>query len=178
TQENKPEDGQWETDCRAFRLKKQPRLRLPAFFMDRFLRKEGRAFHKYLRKSVSKIAGREIDLDVELDLVRYIKVYLPYAESNEAYIDQLYRGWRFEQWRAIAVIVGVCFFAVMTGISFTQSGKEAEVQKDYLLELYDLEAEDISEKELEDLRRDYNTFWNYGEDDIDDVLERYERWER
>ena len=178
TQENKPEDGQWETDGRAFRLKKQPRLRLPAFLMDRFSGKEGRAFHKYLRKSVSKMAGREIDLDVELDLVRYIKVYLPYAESNEAYIDQLYRGWRFEQWRAIAVIVGICFFVVMTKISIVRSGQEAQAQRDYLLELYDLEAEDIPEKELEDLRRDYNTFWKYGEGGIDDVLERYERWER
>ena len=76
------------------------------------------------------------------------------------------------------MIVGICFFAVMTKISIVRSGQEAQAQRDYLLELYDLEAEDISEKELEDLRRDYNTFWKYGEGGIDDVLERYERWER
>lgn len=177
TQENRPEGGQWETDCRAFRLKKLPKLRLPSFCTDRFIRKEGRNFHRSLRRKVCQMAGREIDLDVQLDLVRYIKLYLPYAEANEAYIDQLYRGWRFEQGMIFAVTAFVCFMAVVTEISFWQSGKQAEVQTDYLMRLYGPEAESLSEEEKKSLRRDYNGYWRYAEEAIDDVLERYENWE-
>ena len=178
TQENKLEDGQWETGCRAFRLKKIPRLRLPAFCTDRFFRKEGRSFQKQLHKRVSKMAGREIDLDVQLDLVRYIKLYLSYAEANEAYVDHLYRGWRFEQRMVFAVTVGVCFFAVMTGISFGQWKRETRQQMEYLTELYHLEAGTVSGEEKKELLKDYNAYWKYGEDAIDDVLERYEYWEK
>lgn len=177
TQENRPEGAQWETDCRAFRLKKLPKLRLPSFCTDRFIRKEGRNFHRSLRRKVCQMAGREIDLDVQLDLVRYIKLYLPYAEANEAYIDQLYRGWRFEQGMIFAVTAFVCFMAVVTEISFWQSGKQAEVQTDYLMRLYGPEAESLSEEEKKSLRRDYNGYWRYAEEAIDDVLERYENWE-
>ncbi|MDE7199196.1 MAG: DnaJ domain-containing protein [Lachnospiraceae bacterium] len=177
TQENRPKDGQWETDCRAFRLKKLPKLWLPAFCTDRFIRKDGRNFHRHLRRRVCQMAGREIDLDVQLDLVRYIKLYLPYAEANEAYIDQLYRGWRSEQSMVFAAIVAVCFFAVVAEISFLQSGREAEVQMDYLMQLYGPEAESLSGEEKKTLRRDYNDYWRYAEEAIDDVLERYENWE-
>lgn len=177
TQENRPEGVQWETDCRAFRLKRMPKLRLPAFCTDRFIRKEGRNFHRSLRRKVCQMAGREIDLDVQLDLVRYIKLYLPYAEANEAYIDQLYRDWRFEQGMVFAVTAFVCFLTVVTEISFWQSGKQAEVQTDYLMRLYGPEAESLSEEEKKGLRRDYNSYWRYAEEAIDDALERYESWE-
>lgn len=177
TQENRPEGGQWETDCRAFRLKKLPKPWLPAFCTDRFIRKEGRNFHKHLRRRVCQMAGREIDLDVQLDLVRYIKLYLPYAEADEAYIDQLYRGWRFEQHMVFAVIVSVCFFMAVMEISIVQSGREAKAQTDYLMQLYGAEAETFSEEEKKALRRDYNSYWRYAEEAIDDVLERYEDWE-
>lgn len=172
------EDGQWETGCRAFRLKKIPRLRLPAFCTDRFFRKEGRSFQKQLHKRVSKMAGREIDLDVQLDLVRYIKLYLSYAEANEAYVDHLYRGWRFEQRMVFAVTVGVCFFAVMTGISFGQWKRETRQQMEYLTELYHLESGTVSGEVKKELQKEYNAYWKYGEDAIDDVLERYEYWEK
>ena len=178
TQENKLEDGQWETGCRAFRLKKIPRLRLPAFCTDRFFRKEGRSFQKQLHKRVSKMAGREIDLDVQLDLVRYIKLYLSYAEANEAYVDHLYRGWRFEQRMVFTVTVGVCFFAVMTGISFGQWKRETRQQMEYLTELYHLESGTVSGEEKKELQKEYHAYWKYGEDAIDDVLERYEYWEK
>lgn len=178
TKENQPEDGQWETDCRAFRLKKIPRFRLPAFCIDRFFTKEGRTFQKQLHKKVSKLAGREIDLDVQLDLVRYIKFYLFYAQPYEAYIDLLYNKWKREQVKVFALAAGICFFAVMTGMTAMQIEREAEAQKEYLMELYDLEAETVTEEEQETLRRDYNTYWRYAEQGIDDILERYEDWER
>lgn len=177
TQEGKPEDGGWETDCRAFRLKKLPRLRLPAFCMDRCFLKEGRSFYRQLRKKVSKLAGREIDLDVRLDLVRYIKFYLFYAKPYEAYIDQLYKKWKFEQIMVFMLAAGVCFFSVMTGTSVTRAEREAEAQKAYLIELYNLESETVTEEEQKTLRRDYNTYWRYAEEGIDDILERYEDWE-
>lgn len=177
TQGSEPEDGGWETDCRAFRLKKLPRFRLPAFCMDRFFTKEGRAFQKQLHRKVSKLAGREIDLDVQLDLVRYIKFYLFYAPPYEAYIDRLYKKWRYGQIKIFALAAGVCFFAVMTGTSVTQAEREAEVQKAYLMELYDLEAETVTEEEQKTLRRNYNMYWRYAEEGIDDILERYEDWE-
>lgn len=178
TKENQPEDGQWETDSRAFRLKKIPRLRLPAFCTDRFFTKEGRAFQKRLHKKVSKLAGREIDLDVQLDLVRYIKFYLFYARPYEAYIDQLYKKWKREQVKVFALAAGLCFFAVMIGTSAMQIKQEAEDQKEYLMELYDSEAETMTEEEQETLRRDYNTYWRYAEEGIDDALGRFEDWER
>lgn len=176
-QENRPEDGRWETDSPAFRLKKLPRLRLPAFCMDRFFRKEGKTFYKQIYRRVCKMACREIDLDVQIDLVRYSKLYLSYAESNEAYIDRLYRGWRFEQYVVLAAALGLCFFVVMTEISFSQARQESERQMKYLEELYDLDSETVSEEERKELQDDYNTYWKYGEDAIDDVLKRYEEWE-
>lgn len=177
TKENQPEDGRWETDCRAFRLKKIPRFRLPAFCKDRFFTKEGRTFQKQLHKKVSKLAGREIDLDVQLDLVRYIKFYLFYAQPYEAYIDLLYKKWKREQVKVFALAAGICFFAVMTGMTAMQIERETEARKEYLMELYDLEAETVTEEERETLRRDYNTYWRYAEQGIDDILERYEDWE-
>ena len=76
-----------------------------------------------------------------------------------------------------AGIVAVCFFAVVAEISFLQSGREAEVQMDYLMRLYGPEAESLSGEEKKTLRRDYNDYWRYAEEAIDDVLERYENWE-
>lgn len=176
-QENQPQDGQWETDCRAFRLKKLPKFRLPSFCMDRFFLKEGRNFHRHLKKRVSKMVGREIDLDVQLDLVRYIKFYLVYAEPYESYLDQLHKRWRYEQGMVFALCAGVCFFVVATGASFAQADREAKLQKEYLMQLYGTEAENATEEERKALRRDYNGYWRYAEEAIDDVLERYEDWE-
>ena len=45
------------------------------------------------------------------------------------------------------------------------------------MELYDLEAETVTEEEQKTLRRDYNMYWRYAEEGIDDILERYEDWE-
>ena len=74
--------------------------------------------------------------------------------------------------------VGVCFFAVMTGISFGQWKRETRQQMEYLTELYHLEAGTVSGEEKKELLKDYNAYWKYGEDAIDDVLERYEYWEK
>lgn len=176
-QENRPEDGQWETECRAFCLKKRWRPRLPAFCTDRFFLKEGRTFHKWLKRSVSKMAGREIDLDVQLDLVRYIRFYLSYGEAEEAYIDRLYRLWKRERASCSAMILAVCFFVTAAGIGFVQSEQDARVQEEYLMELYGPGAGALPEKEQKALRRDYNSYWKRGEKAIDDMLRRYENWE-
>ena len=55
--------------------------------MDRFWLKEGRSFYGQLRKKVCQEAGREIDLDVKLDLIRYMEFYLAYGKEMAAYID-------------------------------------------------------------------------------------------
>ncbi len=178
TEENRPEDGQWETQLRAFRIKKLPRLRLPAFCMDRFLLKEGRNFHRQLRTRVSRSVGREIDLDVKSDLIKYMKLYLSFGETCVAYIDRLHRGWRLEQAMAFALAVAMCFFVIAAGAGSIEQRRKAEAQMSYLQELYGQDFNTGSEEEQKARRREYNTYWKYADDAIDEMLERYEEWGR
>jgi len=176
TEENRPGDGRWETQLRAFCRKKLPRPRLPAFCMDRFLRKEGRSFHRQLRTRISRSVGREIDLDVKSDLIKYMKLYLSFGETCEAYIDRLHRGWRLEQAMVFVVTAAVCFFLIAAEVGGIGQKREAEAQMSYLMELYEQDFDTGSEEEQRALRREYNTYWKYANDAIDEALERYEKW--
>ena len=93
-----------------FSSEKDPPASASGFLHGPFFRKRGEAFKNSFTSGSAKWPAGKIDLDVQLDLVRYIKLYLSYAEANEAYVDHLYRGWRFEQRMVFAVTVGVCFF--------------------------------------------------------------------
>lgn len=177
--ENVPVDGKWETDVWRFRLKKLPHLRLPAFFMDRFWGKEGRTFYKQLHAKISREMGRELDLSMKPDLIRYLKLYLFYAESNEDYVEHLHKGWKVQQalWAAAGVLVClVLALAYSISVERERQAKEDTIRIDYLMELYDLEAGSCSKEELQELLRDYETYWGYAEEAIDDVLGRYENW--
>lgn len=177
TEDNKPSDGEWETELRVFCRKKRFRFRLPSFFMDRFWLKEGRTFQRQFRKKVCQLAGREIDLDVRLDLIRYMELYLTYGKEMEKYIDRLYGGWKFEQTLIACSAAVCCLLIVVLGAFSLRHGQERESRMSYLMELYGLDPETCSEEEQRDMYREYNAFWEYSEDAIDDVLERVEEWE-
>lgn len=177
TEEDLPGDGRWETQVRAFQMKKLPRPRLPAFCMDRFWMKEGRGFHRQLRAKISKAVGREIDLDVRADLVRYMKLYLSFGETEEAYIDRLHRGWRFEQALIFGAAVAVFFFVVMVEASSIELRREKVSLESYLSELYGPDLVPQTEEEQGVLQREYKAYWRYADDAMDEVLERYEGWE-
>lgn len=177
TGENKPSDGEWETDLRVFRKNKRIRFRLPFFCMDRFWLKEGRSFYGQLRKKVCQEAGREIDLDVKLDLIRYMEFYLAYGKEMAAYIDRLYVGWRFEQILISCFAAAACLVILLSGVSIVRKGQNKEAGMSYLMELYELDPENCPEEEQKRVYQEYHDYWKYAEDAIDDVLERYAEWE-
>ena len=44
------------------------------------------------------------------------------------------------------------------------------------MELYDLESDNYSDEEKEKMAKQYDEYWRYAEEAIDDVLNRYEDW--
>lgn len=175
-----PEDGKWETGFLRFRLKRLPRLRLPAFFMDRFWGKEGRSFHKQIHRQISSQMGRELNYDMKSDVVQYIKRYLPLAQTQEAYVDHLHKDWIVWQviWAAAGILV--CIGLLLSEKHANEKRQEAEadlIRAEYLMELYDLEPGTRSEEERLEMVGEYDSNWERAEKAIDEVLRRYEDWE-
>ena len=80
-------------------------------------------------------------------------------------------------WAAAGVLVClVLALAYSISVERERQAKEDTIRIDYLMELYDLEAGSCSKEELQELLRDYETYWGYAEEAIDDVLGRYENW--
>ena len=140
--------------------------------------KEGRNFHKQLRSRISKAVGREIDLDVRADLIRYMKLYLSFGEADEAYINRLHRGWCFEQARVLGMAVFVCLFVIAAVAGSIQQRRKNASQMSYLLELYSPDFVPETEEEQRVLQSEYRTYWRYADEAIDEALERYEDWEK
>lgn len=175
-EENKPADGKWETELTCFRIRQIPVLRWPAIIADRYMGKEGRAFHKRLCSTISSSMGREIDLDMRGDLINYLKLYLSYGESREVYIGRLKREWG--EWKAVLAAVSLVagVYVILMGAHSLQPETVSNQDQSYVLELYDLDADSCTEKEQEDLYSEYKLHWGYAEEAIDDVLRRYEYW--
>lgn len=179
TDQNKLADGKWETKLTCFRIKKFPRLRLPAFCMDRYWGKEGRTFHKKIWAKLSSSLGRELNFDMKADVVRYMKLYLFFGESNQAtgdFIDRLHRSWVAQQVILAGGILMVCLLTAFVEINSIQQRKENENQLEYIRELYGEDAEGYSERKLMEELSNYNYGWKRAEEGLDDVLGRYESW--
>lgn len=175
-----PSNGKWETGLLGFRLKKLPRLRLPAFLMDQFWGKEGRSFHKQIHRQISSQMGRELNYDMKSDVIQYIKRYLPLAQAQTAYVDHLHKNWIVWQviWAAAGILV--CLGLVLSEKHAIEKRQEAEadlIRAEYLMELYDLESGTRSEEERLEMLRKYDSNWERAEKAIDEVLRRYENWE-
>lgn len=177
TEENKPDNGKWETEITCFRIRKLPWPRLPAFCTDKYFGKEGAAFHKSLKKQISHAQGRELSFDVKSDVIKYMRLYLFYGESKEEFIENLYH----EDWLAGKsgrnfVAVFVCVFAALLLFAFLRGENEDDNRISYIMELYELDADSYSDKEKEKLLETYESNWEEAEEALDDVLSRYERW--
>lgn len=179
TEQNLPTDGKQETDLMCFRLRKLPHFRLPAFFMDRFWGKEGRDFHKQIHSKISREMGRELDLEMQSDVIRYMKQYFISAESKEDFVEHLHKGWNAQQikWAAAGIVIWLALL-LSHRYSVEKEYREAEdlIRADYLMRLYGLESGSCSREEQMKMLRDYDWDWENAEDAIDDVLERYENW--
>ncbi len=179
TAQNALADGRRETELWKFRLKKLPHLRLPAFFMDRFWEKEGRDFHRQIHAKLSREMGRELDLEMKSDVIRYIKQYLIDAESKEDFVEHLHRRWNVQQikWAAAGFMIFLAL-VLLNRYSAQKRYQEAEdlMRADYLMRLYGLEAETYTEEEQLMLLKEYDWDWENAERAIDDMLERYENW--
>ncbi|MBD5545923.1 MAG: J domain-containing protein [Lachnospiraceae bacterium] len=176
TDENRPDNGKWETSLPCFFIRKLPRLRLPIFCRDHFLTKDGAAFQKKLHSQISRSLGRELNYEVRADLIKYMKLYLPYAESKEAYIERLHSGWMSQQvmLNVLAVLIGLIM--VVSVVRFVDQKIETENGLVYLRELYGSEFDACSKDKQEIILRNYNRYWGYAEEAIDDVMSRYEGW--
>ena len=178
TEENKPDNGKWETELSCFRIRKLPWPRLPAFCTDRYFGKEGTAFHKNLCRQISRAQGRELSFDVKSDVIKYMRLYLFYGESKEEVIEHLYhRDWVEGKTRRNVVAGAVCVFAVLLLFSLVKERNEDDSRISYLMELYELDAESYSDTEKEELLELYESNWEDAEEALDDVLNRYERWQ-
>ena len=176
-EENKPDDGKWETEIAGFRIRKFPWPGLPAFCTDRYFGKEGIAFHKSLHKKISSAQGRELSFDVKSDVIKYMRLYLFYGESNEEFIERLYhRDWLEGKTGRNIVAVAVFVFAVLLSFSLVKERNESDSRINYLMELYELDADSYSDEEKEKLLEIYESNWENAEEALDDVLNRYERW--
>ena len=176
TKENDSSGEKWETQLLCFRRKKLPRLRLPSFCRDRFLTRNGAAFHKQLRAKISSSLGREMDFEIRADLIKYMNLYLWYGELQEDYIEHLYRGWKLQQALLGALVVFICFFVTVSEINSIERKKARENQLSYLREFYGSEFDTRSEEEQDRIRREYNRDWRYAGEAIDDVMDRYKDW--
>ncbi len=179
TERNKPANGKWETKLPCFRIRKLPRLRLPAFCTDRFWGKEGVTFHKKLWSKLSSSLGRELNFDIKADVVRYMKLYLFYGESGkeaENFIEHLHRGWVAQQTALAGIALVICFWAVCGQIHLAEQRKEDESRLRYIRELYGPDSDGYSVEEQKEKLREYNYYWEHAEEGIDDVLERYVNW--
>ena len=177
TEENKPDNGKWETEAACFRIRKLPWPRLPAFCTDRYSGKEGAAFHKSLHKKISHAQGRELSFDVKSDVIKYMRLYLFYGESNEEFIERLYhKDWLEGKTRRSIVTIAAFVFAVLLMVSLVKERNEDGSRISYLMELYELDAESYSDEEKEEILEIYESNWEDAEEALDDVLSRYEGW--
>ena len=177
TEENKPDDGKWETELTCWRIRKLPWPRLPVFCTDRYFGKEGAAFHKNLHKQISRAQGRELSFDVKSDVIKYTRLYLLYGESKEEFVERLYhRDWLEGKTRMNIVTVAICVFTVLLMVSLVKERNEDDSRISYLMELYELDADSYSDEEKEKLLENYERNWKDAEEALDDVLNRYERW--
>ena len=178
TEENKPDDGKWETELTCFRIRKFPLPGLPAFLTDRYFGKEGSTFHKSLKNQISHEQGRELSFDVKSDVIKYMKLYLFYGESQEEFIERLY----IEDWRAgkaggnmVAALAGIYVAIIL--FAFLGGGNKDDDRISYVMELYGFDEDSYSDEEKERLLEIYDGNWKYAEEAIDDVLSRYEGWQ-
>lgn len=176
TDENMPDNGKWETRLPCFWVRKLPRLRLPAFGMDQFVNKDGEAFQKKLHSQISRSLGRELNYEMRADLIKYMKLYLSYAESKEAYIERLYSGWKSRQVLMNVLAFLVCLIMTASAVRFVEEKIETENGLIYLRELYGSEFAAYSKEKQKIILKDYNSYWQYAEEAIDDVMSRYESW--
>lgn len=177
TEENKPDNGIWETELHCFRIKKLPWPRLPAFCTDRYFGKEGAAFHKSLRRKISHAQGRELSFDVKSDVIKYMSLYVFHGESREEFVEHLYhRDWLEGKNGMNFITVFVCVFTALILFSSVKGRNEDDNRISYLMELYELDADSYSDEEKEELLEIYESNWENAEEAIDDVLNRYGRW--
>lgn len=174
--ENRPDDGKWETGLRCFFIRKLPYPRLPAFCVDRFLTKEGMAFQKKLHSQISRSLGRELDYEMKSDLLKYMKLYLSYAEPKEAYIERLHSGWKSQQIALNVLVLLICLVMAASAVRLTEQKRETARGMAYLRELYGAEWDTHTRDQQEALWAKYNRDWRYAEKEIDDVMQRYEAW--
>ncbi len=178
TEENKLDDGKWETELACFRIRKLPWPGLPAFCTDRYFGKEGAAFHKSLRKKISHAQGRELSFDVKSDVIKYMRLYVFHGESREEFVEHLYyKDWLQGKTGRNIVAAAVCIFAVLLSFSLVKERNEDDSRISYLMELYELDADSYSDEEKEKLLEIYESNWEDAEEALDDVLNRYERWQ-
>ena len=178
TEENKPDNGKWETELTCFRIRKLPWLRLPVFCTDRYFGKEGTAFHKKLKSKISLAQGREMSFDVKIDVIKYMRLYLFYGESKEEFIEHLYHeDWLVGKTVRNIVTGAMLVFVTLFFFTFLREGNEDSNRISYLMELYELDADSYSDEEREKLLEIYESNWEDAEEALDDVLNRYERWQ-
>ncbi|MCM1388572.1 MAG: J domain-containing protein [Bacillus sp. (in: Bacteria)] len=175
-EENKPADGKWETQLTCFRIKKIPFPRLPAFCTDRFLGKEGKAFHKKLHAQISSAQGRKLNLTIKDDLINYMRLYFIYGGANADTMKHLHKEWLSERRAFGVMILAACLFVLAVSAHSLEKRKENDTSVSYLMELYGLEEDGYSQEEKEKFLTDYDRNWKYAEEAIDETIERYIRW--
>lgn len=176
TEVRKPANGKRETELACFRCKKLPRLRLPAFCANVFWGRKGASFHKALRSKLGSSMGRKLDFRVKEDVISYMRLYLFYGESNEDFIERLHRECILGRIKLTSIVIIACFFVILVRVHSIDQREKKESRLGYLMELYDLESDTCSDKEQEEMLRDYERYWEYAEEAIDDVLDQYWNW--
>ena len=75
------------------------------------------------------------------------------------------------------VIAAVCGFAVLLLFSLAEERNEDDNRISYIMELYGFDEDSYSDEEKEKLLETYENNWEDAEEALDDVLNRYERWQ-
>lgn len=180
TQDNEPSDGKWETEFFWFRARQFPLPKLPVFLTGHFWTKEGKDFQERLLAKVASLIGRKPDLKRKDDMIEYMKVYLDYGESKADYIGCLRDAQGQWQGMVNGAILMVCIFIVLAAshsIEQRREAKELSSRADYFMELYNLESDRCSDEELKEIIGEYDRYWRYAEEAIDDAMERHEEWD-
>ena len=112
------------------------------------------------------------------DVIKYMRLYLFYGESKEEFIEHLYHEDWLEGKTIRNIVTGaVLVFVTLFLFTFLREGNEDNNRISYLMELYELDAESYSDEEKEKLLEIYESNWEDAEEALDDVLNRYERWQ-
>lgn len=176
TDENRPDDGKWETSLRCFFIRKLPWPRLPAFCTDRFCTQEGKNFQRKIHSQISRSLGRELDYEMRSDLIKYMKLYLPYAESKEDCIERIHSAWKFQRLVLWGLVFVFWLIMAISAVRFTEQKRETAKGMAYLGKLYGSEWENYTKEQKEALWAEYNYDWKYAKEQIDDAMQRYEAW--